>query len=247
MILGFGVLLAALIIFGRKFVSTHPLLFVGALIGLVAAYVVAAVRIGAWANRMFRDLREERAARGESRTLRPAWEFRSKLELLGLPLVHIRFNRSALQRTPVKAWIAAGDFAFGVLFAFGGLAIAPVSVGGIAIGLMPWGGAAMGLFAVGGFAIGGWVFGGFALGWRAFGGCALAWNAAMGGLAIARDVALGGVAHAAQANNEIATQFMKTSLFFKRMEFLSHYVGWLNLLWLIPLVGWWRIVAKRAE
>ena len=247
MILGFGVLLAALIIFGRKFVSTHPLLFVGALIGLVAAYVVAAVRMGAWANRMFRDLREERAARGESRTLRPAWEFRSKLELLGLPLVHIRFNRSALQRTPVKAWIAAGDFAFGVLFAFGGLAIAPVSVGGIAIGLMPWGGAAMGLFAIGGFAIGGWVFGGFALGWRAFGGCALAWNAAMGGLAIARDVALGGVAHAAQANNEIATQFMKTSLFFKRMEFLSHYVGWLNLLWLIPLVGWWRIVAKRAE
>ena len=112
---------------------------------------------------------------------------------------------------------------------------------------MPWGGAAMGLFAIGGFAIGGWVFGGFALGWRAFGGCALAWNAAMGGLAIARDVALGGVAHAAQANNEIATQFMKTSLSFKRMEFLSHYVGWLNLLWLIPLVGWWRIVAKRAE
>ena len=95
-----------------------------------------------------------------------AWEYRSKFELLGLPLVHVRFNRSAVHRTPVKAWIAAGDFAFGLLFAFGGLAIAPLSVGGIAIGLMPWGGAAIGLFAMGGFAFGGWVFGGFALGWQ---------------------------------------------------------------------------------
>jgi len=186
--------------------------------------------MGAWANRMFRELREEQAAQGESRLTQPGWEYRSRLELLGLPLVHIRFNRSAVQRAPVKAWIAAGDFAFGVLFAFGGLAIAPVSVGGMAIGFMPWGGAAVGLFATGGFALGGWVFGGFALGWQAFGGCALAWNAATGGLAIARDFAVGGVAHAAQANNEIAAQFMKVSPFFKRMEILSHYVSWLNLL-----------------
>ena len=178
---------------------------------------------------------------------KPAWEYRSKFELLGLPLVHVRFNRSAVHRTPVKAWIAAGDFAFGLLFAFGGLAIAPLSVGGIAIGLMPWGGAAIGLFAMGGFAFGGWVFGGFALGWQAFGGCALAWNAAMGGLAAARDVALGGVAHAAQANKAMASQFMKASQFFRRMEVLSHHVGWLNLLWLIPLVGWWRMLAKRAN
>ncbi len=247
MIFGFGLLLAALLILGRKWVGTHPTLFSGTLIGLLMAYVAGSIRMGAWANRMFRELREETAALGENRTPRPAWEYRSKLELLGWPLVHIRLNRSADQRAPVKAWIAAGDFAFGLLFAFGGLAIAPVSVGGIAIGLMPWGGAAIGLFAIGGFALGGWVFGGFALGWQAFGGCALAWKAAMGGLAIARDFALGGVAHAAQANSEIASQFMKGSPFFKRMEFISHYLGWLNLLWLIPLVGWWRIVAKRSK
>jgi hypothetical protein len=196
---------------------------------------------------MFRELREERDASGENSRPRPAWEYRSKLQLLGLPLVHVRFNSSAGQRAPVKAWIAAGDFAYGLLFAFGGLAIAPVSVGGIAIGLMPWGGAAIGLFAIGGFALGGWVFGGFALGWQAFGGCALAWNAAMGGLAVAHDFAIGGVAHAAQANSEIVSQFMKASPFFRRMEILSHYIGWLNLLWLIPLVGWWRILAKRAN
>jgi hypothetical protein len=246
--LSFAVLLIALIIFGGKFVGTHPLLFAGALIGLVAAYVAAGVWTGVWAKRLYRELREERAAALDSSCpSKPAWEYRSRLELFGLPLVHIRYSRTAAQCSPVKAWIAAGDSAFGVLFAFGGLAIAPVSIGGIAIGLATFGGATVGVFATGGFALGAWVFGGFALGWQAFGGCALAWNAAMGGLAIARDFAMGGLAHAAQANNDIASQFIKASPFFTRMEILSHYMGWLNLLWLIPLFAWWRLVAKRAK
>jgi RNA polymerase sigma factor (sigma-70 family) len=248
LILGFGVLLAALTIFSGRLIRSHPLVFVCALIALVAAYVGAAIRMGVWANGMLRKLRQESDALGATSPAKPAWEYRSRLELLGLPLVHFRFNRSAAaQRTPVKAWIAAGDFAFGVLFAFGGLAIAPMSIGGIAIGLMPWGGLAAGLFAIGGFAVGGWAFGGFALGWQAFGGLALAINAAMGGMAIARDVALGGVAHAAQANNEIASQFINGNFFFQRMIALSHYIGWLNLLWLIPVFGWRRIWTKRPD
>ena len=246
LIVGFALLLAGLVIFGRGFVSAHPLIFAGVLISLVAAYIAAAVRMGIWANRLFQNLREERAALGESRP-QQSWEYRSRLQLFGLPLVHLRFNRSVSQRAPVRAWIAAGDFAFGVLFAFGGLAVAPVSVGGIAIGLLPWGGAALGLFAIGGFAFGGWAFGGFALGWQAFGGCALAWNAAVGGLALARDFAVGALAHAAQANSHVASQFMKASPFFKRMDVLSHYIGWLNLLWLIPLITWCRLLKKGAK
>ena len=107
LILGFGVLLAALIIFSGKFAGTHPLLFSGALIGLVLAYVCAAIRMGVWANRMFRKLRQERGALGGARFEKPAWEYRSRLELLGLPLIHFRFNNSAARHTPVKAWIAA--------------------------------------------------------------------------------------------------------------------------------------------
>jgi len=140
-----------------------------------------------------------------------------------------------------------GDFAYGLMFAFGGLAVAPISVGGIAIGFVPFGGLAIGLIALGGFAFGGWVFGGFAIGWQAFGGCALAWNAALGGLAVARDFASGGIASATQANNELATQFMKSSPFFTRMEILSHYMGWMNLLWLIPVISWWRTLARRRK
>ncbi|HXJ61514.1 MAG TPA: RNA polymerase sigma factor [Verrucomicrobiae bacterium] len=246
--LGFCVLLVALIIFGGRLVRTHPPLFAGALIALVTGYIIAAAWMGAWANRMFREFHREHTAPGQDHVTNRGWEYRSKLEWLGLPLVHFRFSPAASPsgRGPVKAWIAAGDSAFGLLFAFGGLAIAPFSVGGIAIGLMPWGGAAVGLFALGGFAFGGWVFGGFAVGWQAFGGCALAWNAAMGGLAIAREVALGGVAHAAHVKGQFASEFMKASPFFSRMETLSHYVGWLNLLWLIPLVSWRRILARQA-
>jgi RNA polymerase sigma factor (sigma-70 family) len=244
--LGFAVLLIATIIFGKSFLRAYPLAFAVALISLVTAYVVAAAWMGAWANRMFQQLREERAALQEAQPARN-WEYRSRFELLGLPLVHIRFNRSAAQQGgPVKAWIAAGEYALGGLFAFGGLAIAPVSIGGIAIGLLPLGGAVIGLFAFGGFAFGGWVFGGFAVGWQAFGGCALAWNAAKGGLALAHEMAVGGIAHAAHANNAAASEFMQSSPFFTLVEILARYVAWLNLLWLLPLAGW-RKLLKRSK
>jgi RNA polymerase sigma factor (sigma-70 family) len=246
MMVGFGLVLLALIFFGQTFVRVHPQVFAVLLIGLVGTYVAVAVRMGTWAKRNFRALREERARLGQGQPAR-TWEYRSRLQFLGLPLVHFRFTQSTAQRGPVKAWIAAGDFAIGVLFAFGGVAVAPFSIGGIAIGLMPWGGAALGLFVVGGFALGGWVFGGFAMGWQAFGGCALAWNAAVGGLAIAHDIAIGGVATAVQANTDLASHFVKTNPFFTRMEILSHHIGWLNLLWLIPLFSWWRTLKSRPE
>jgi RNA polymerase sigma factor (sigma-70 family) len=136
LMIGFGVLLTALIIFSSKLVHTNPLLFALVLISLVAAYVCAAIRMGTWANGMFRKMHQERDARGASVTVKPLYEYRSRFEWLGLPLIHLRFSSSSKQRTPVKAWIAAGDFAYGLLFACGGLAIAPVSIGGIAIGLL---------------------------------------------------------------------------------------------------------------
>jgi RNA polymerase sigma factor (sigma-70 family) len=245
LILGFGISLIALVVLGSSLVATHPLRFAAALIGLLSVFIFASIRFAMQSNRSYKKYWAEQAALGKDVTHKTAWEYRSRFELLGLPFIHIRVGKPAVNWAPVKAWMAVGDTAFGVLFAFGGLAVAPVSIGGLAIGLMPWGGAAMGLFAVGGLALGGWAFGGFALGWQAFGGCALALNAATGGLAIARDFALGGVAHAAQANNQIAVQFTQASPFFVYMQSLSRYVGWLNLLWLLPLFTWWRIMAKR--
>ena len=181
---------------------------------------------------------------------KPAWEYRSKLNLFGLPVVHIRIgDRFAVLNKPVKAWIAVGNKAVGGLFAFGGMAIAPLSIGGLSIGLLSFGGLGIGIFALGGIALGVWTFfGGLVVGWRAFGGCfAIAWNAAAGDFALAHDFALGRIAHAAQANNDIARQFIEPNLFCRCAQFINHHWLWLNLLWIIPFFVQWRIIARKNK
>src|SRR3989440_7297596 len=89
----------------------------------------------------------------------PAWEYRSKFVLLGLPFIHIRVSGGlTVPVMPVKAWIASGECAVGLLFALGNLAIAPVSIGGLGIGLFSFGGCPVGLLSLGGFCLGIWVF-----------------------------------------------------------------------------------------
>jgi len=227
--------------------QTHTALFAIVLTGIVTVYVCAIFRLKTRSKSMFEGLRAERAALETGSSLKTVWEYRSRFELFGLPFIHIRLNSTDNLRSPVKAWIAAGNSAVGVLFAYGSVAVAPVSVGGIAIGLMPVGAVALGVCAVGAFAFGGWAFGAFAFGWQSFGSFAIALNAAMGTLAIARDFALGGGgAHAAQANNEIARQFFKGEFFFQKMEIISRHIVWMNLLWFLPVIAWWRALAKRA-
>ncbi len=177
--------------------------------------------------------------------LKPAWEFRSHASFLGLPLVHVRIgDRFAILKNPVKAWIAVGERAYGGLFAFGGVAIAPVSIGGIAIGLCPFGAVTLGIFALGGFAFGIWSLGGLAVGWQACGGCALAWNAANGGIALAQQFASGGIAHALQANNDMAMQFIKSNWFFQWAEFYGRHSFFMNLIWALPMVAFWQITQR---
>jgi hypothetical protein len=162
-----------------------------------------------------------------------AYEYRSQWSLFGLPLVHIRAgDRFDVLRGPVKAWIAIGSsHAVGVIFAYGGIAVAPVSFGGIAIGLLPFGAIGIGLVSLGAISLGVWSLGALAVGWQTDGGCSIAWNAAVGGIAFAHDFAVGGIAHAAQANTEIARQFCLQNRFFDFSQFVGKYY-----LWLIPLV-----------
>jgi RNA polymerase sigma factor (sigma-70 family) len=178
---------------------------------------------------------------------KPAWEFRSEAMFLGLPLVHIRIgDRFALLRSPVKAWIAIGHAAIGGLFALGAGAIAPISVGGFSIGLLSFGGLAIGGIALGGIAVGGWpLFGGLMIGWQAFNGCiAVGWSAAVGAFALANDYALGSYAHAAQANNELARQFIFANPLFQCAQFILRHWLWLHLLWIVPFFVVWRVARK---
>jgi hypothetical protein len=169
--------------------------------------------------------------------------------LFGLPLVHIRIgDRFDVLRGPVKAWIAIGSsHAVGVIFASGGIAVAPVCFGGIAIGLLPYGAIAMGMFPFGACSLGIWAYGALAIGWQTFGGCAVAWNAATGGMAVAHYFALGGQAHAAQANTEIARQFIQQSLFFRCAQIVSKHGFLVAFGWTIPLILQARIVARARR
>ena len=153
---------------------------------------------------------------------------------------------------PVKAWIAADDaFAFGVLFAYGSVAVAPVSIGACAIGLFSYGAMAVGALAVGGFGFGIWAFGAFAFGWQASAGCAIAWNIASGGqYAIAHQYALGPIAHASQVNNEFVRHLVKSNPFFQACWMILPYFYWLMWVWAIPImiamiVQWWAVTNRR--
>ena len=103
------------------------------------------------------------------------YEYRSKIEFLGLPLVHVAQGIDPQTGRPrvARGIIALGNIAIGVL------AIGGISVGGIALG-----GLGLGVLAVGGIAGGG----------IAFGGVAAALYLAVGGLAVSATYAIGGMA-----------------------------------------------------
>jgi RNA polymerase sigma factor (sigma-70 family) len=186
--------------------------------------VVSGVLLGAWLavlsayvtvefvcmTRKVRRLRSEAAAAEPNDTpLRAGLEafasryrgrvFRSRATFLGLPLVDVNVSDPAPVSSPnprrvARGWIAIGDDAYGVLFAFGGRAFGLIACGGLAVGLVAVGGGALGAFALGGGAAGIVAFGGIGLGWQACGGVALAWDVACGGVGVAWHAAYGGLA-----------------------------------------------------
>src|SRR5436190_10035799 len=188
---GFLVAILLVTFLGRPLLRSHVGLYAGLLIGLGVIYVFVVAAAAIWAWHWQKKIKEAEARENlpqQARYTEPLFEYRSRASLLGLPLVHIRL-RGGLARGPVKAWIAAGDSAIGGLFAFGGLALAPISFGGFAAGLLTFGGCGIGILSLGGFSLGVWALGGFALGWQAIGGCAVGWSAAQGGVAVAHHIA----------------------------------------------------------
>ena len=235
----FGLVGLSLLVWGKASAMSHPALFAGLCIGLGTACVLAVIALNVWMMRQRRSLRQQEIADGHPAPASvPLWEYRSKFSLFGLPLIHIRL-RGGLERGPVKAWFAAGDAAIGVVFAFGAVAIAPISLGGFAAGLLALGGLAVGVVASGGFSFGPWAFGGMAVGWQAFGGCAVGWQAAQGGLAVVRDFAVGPVALGQHANNDTARAFIRNSAFFHRALVATRCAYWMILPLLLPPVLWW--------
>jgi hypothetical protein len=105
------------------------------------------------------------------------YEYKSEVELFGLPLIHIAQGLDPKTGAPrvAKGILAIGNIAIGVI-ALGGFALGGIAIGGASIGLLAFGGLALGGIALGGLSIA--VL--FALG-----GVALSGTYALGGLALA--------------------------------------------------------------
>ena len=118
-------------------------------------------------------------------TMRRAFgfEYRSRAELFGLPLLHITSGPDPTTgRTRVaRGIVAIGDIARGVI-AFGGVAYGVFACGGFAVGVLAIGGCGIGVFCLSGLALA-LVFacGGLALAPIAFGGLPIGYIA-VGGL-----------------------------------------------------------------
>ncbi len=236
----------SLTLLGWPLLSNRPLLFASLFIGLGAGYLITIAALIFWMRGRLRNIRQHEQ-HAQLPEVAPLFEYKSRLNLFGWPLIHIRL-RGGPQRGPVKAWIAAGDMAIGLIFAFGAVAIAPISFGGFALGLVTLGGMAIGVVPLGGFSLGLYALGGMAVGLQAFGGCAIAWTAANGAVAVARDFAVGAVAWARDANGVAARSFIESSFFFAYALAAVRYLPWLNLMWLFPFVLWWhkRRVARST-
>ena len=234
-----------LIMLGKSLAHSHPALYAGLWIGMAVDYVIFTLIFAV----VLRRRRRTAAGAQAFPSHEPLFEYRSKFSLLGLPLVHIRL-RAGLPRGPVKAWFAAGDAAIGVIFAFGAIAVAPISFGGFAVGLLPFGGFAIGLLSLGAFSLGPWAVGVFAIGWQACGMCAIGWLAAYGDtVAVAHGFAQGGVALAAHGNDTAAASFFKNSDFFQNVlaAGTSPYFALINFFWLFPLVMWRMVLKKKRR
>lgn len=247
-----SILVLAAIHFAKPLLKSDSKSFINLILSLGTVYVLGVVSLAIWAAAKQKQIRGSIpvAKRAATETViagwEPAFEYRSRRTLCGLPLVHIRL-RAGIHRGPVKAWIAIGDSAIGGLFALGGLAIAPISFGGLAAGFLSLGGLGIGLSSFSGLSLGLFAAGGLAIGVKAFGGLAIGWTAAQGGLAIAHEFAQGGLALGQHANDPVARTFFESSAFFRTMPLLMCYAPLLTLVNLFPLLLWRHAVKKQME
>ncbi|GAB5561909.1 MAG: sigma-70 family RNA polymerase sigma factor [Synoicihabitans sp.] len=159
------------------------------------------------------ELREQERERHPERFLDPRFkkgsktaEYKSRTTFCGVPLVHVRFGMQEKGDKPVFGWIAIGDRAVGLLFAWGGLAVGFCAVGAVSVGVLSFGGIGIGILAAGAICYGWWAMGAVSMGMHALGSLfASAWETAQGGfMVMSQYVATGQLAVAPHANDTIA-------------------------------------------
>jgi len=173
-----------------------------------------------------------------------AREYKSKWKLLGIPLVHLQFATKEKGENPAVGWIAFGDKAYGVLFAFGGYAVGGISVGIFSLGVVTCSCVGVGIIGMGTVGIGLLGLGAVAIGYKAFGSLsALGWESAWGpGFAIAKDGAIGAIAYAKEVNNELAAQIASLQQVY---DYHVYVLVALSVLVIVPVVLYAQAIRKR--
>lgn len=171
-------------------------------------------------------------------------EYKSRICVAGVPLFHFRFGMPEHGDKPLVAWVAGGSHAYGLIFAWGGIAIAPISVGIISVGLLSIGAMGVGILAMGTIAIGIIGFGASAIGYKAYGSfSALGWESAVsGGFSIAKEAALGAIPFAKQINNEQAADIASLAIFHQSYFWM---LLTLTLCVVVPAILYAHAVRKR--
>lgn len=245
-ILTFDLAMAVMIYLSSSGSPSHGAFWTIAFSTVCLAFIAGLLKLMVWTNRNQRRIRQEElqnAPRIRDARLGASmdcYEYRSKAQLLGLPLIHIVSGRRPDGKVAAaKGWVAVGRVAYGALLSFGGIAIGAVAFGGLGLGVLALAGLAIGFWAAGGAA----AFGYLALS----GACAIGWMGACGSAAIAYHYAVGsGYALAPYANNATAKAFVETHAFYllAKPKVFSTVVG---LCWLPVLLLIWQSFRRRKK
>ncbi|WP_158969475.1 RNA polymerase sigma factor [Paraglaciecola sp. L3A3] len=225
-------------------IAAHILVF-----GLVSAYLILTHRM----------LKEAQKLRAQERIFHPEAfldeahhagakqrEYKSKLCLFGVPLCHFQFGMPEADDNPAYGWIAGGSKAYGLLFAWGGVAIAPVSVGIVSLGIISVGAIGVGVFGLGTVGIGIIGFGSAAIAYKAYGAfSALGWESALSnGFSTAVEGAIGHIGYASQVNNEQAADLTNLAMVGQTTPWV---LGLIAVLVIIPAIWHSRKVRQRMR
>lgn len=173
-------------------------------------------------------------------------EYKSRITFLGLPLWHIQLGAAEAGEPSAVGWIAVGSKAFGGLLAWGGVAVAPISVGIVSIGFVTCGAVGVGLLGFGAVAIGLVSFGSAAIGYKAYSSLSsLGWESAFSnGFSIAHDAAVGPFAFAEHVNNDMAYQISSLAAFAASYQWALAAIA---IMVIVPSALYAKFVKKRMK
>lgn len=223
----------------------NHILIVGFLVGywlLVMAMLNGSRRLRAAERQRRPEAFDNPHDQQDSRTRRYA----SRLKLLGIPLIQVQLGAPEENDTPVVAWFAGGERAYGLLFAWGALAVAPVSVGIFSFGIISIGAVGFGVLGLGTIGVGLIGFGCIAIGYKAFASLsALGWHSAFSqGISTAREAAIGTVASATHTNSETAAELASLGAF---GEIYLWLLALITVLVIVPAVWYAKRVRQRVR